>query len=58
MVPSAGPWTAIKVKWQLKRSSGGPLDFSGTIAADGKITGALEVPENGISGEFTATKAK
>ena len=48
-----------KVKWQLKRASeGGPLDFSGTITADGKVTGTLEVPEHGVSGEFTATRVK
>jgi hypothetical protein len=54
----SGTVDSNKVKWQLKRSEGGPLDFSGTITADGKITGALDVPEHSVSGEFTATRVK
>jgi len=50
-----------KVKWQLKRQMDGqssPLEYSGTISADDKITGTVEVTQYGVSGEFTATKAK
>jgi hypothetical protein len=50
-----------KVKWQLKRQSGdesSPLDYSGTISADEKITGTVDVAQYGVSGEFAATKVK
>ena len=54
----SGAVESNKVKWQLKREGGPTLAFSGTIAADGKITGTVEVSEYSVTGEFTATKVK
>ena len=54
----SGTADANKVKWQLKRQEGGPIDYSGTLSADGKITGTVDVPEHGVNGEFTGTKVK
>jgi hypothetical protein len=50
-----------EAKWQLKPrgdNGSGPLDFSGIIGADEKVTGTVDVTQYGVSGEFTATKAK
>jgi hypothetical protein len=49
-----------QVKWQLKRQTAEEptLDYSGTISADGTITGTVDVTQYSVSGEFKATKVK
>ena len=54
----SGTIDANKVKWQLKRQEGGPIDYNGTVSADGKITGTVNVPEPGVNGEFRGYQSR
>jgi len=50
-----------KVTWEYKSEyNGGPitLTYTGTLGADKKIVGTVNVQEYGVDGDFTATPSK
>lgn len=50
-----------KVSWSVNSEYEGnalTITYSGTLAADGKMTGTLSVAPYGVEGEFTAALAK
>lgn len=60
-VKIAGKVDGKRVSWAYKSEyNGTPLtvNFDGTMTADNKITGSVDVPEFSAGGDFTATLAK
>jgi hypothetical protein len=57
--PIKGTVDGNKAKWTLQNEKNGTaIEYEGTVAADGKITGKNNVPQYSVNGEFAATRVK